>query len=206
LALGSLGTVAIERGDFDAARALEEESLAIQRKLDDLPSVAQVLNNLGELAYYQGDYATARARLEESVAIYRRLRNDWGVSMSVNNLGMVARAEGNLAEAVTCLKEGLLIRRRLGDISRGIALSLEEFACLALALGSPVRAARIWGQVERLRQLHDVPMFPALLIQHQRQVAAARAALNDGAAFDAAWHDGGAMTLQQAVEYALENT
>jgi len=206
LALGSLGLVALERGNFDAARALEEESLAIQREVGDLPSVAQVLNCLGELSYYQGDYATARARLEESVALYRQLRNDWGVSMSVNNLAMVARAEGDLAEALSLLKEGLLIRRELGDISRGIVLSLEEFACLALALGSPGRAARIWGQVERLRQLHDVPMFPALLIEHQRQVAAARAAMNDGAAFDAAWHEGRAMTLQQAVEHALENT
>jgi predicted ATPase/DNA-binding winged helix-turn-helix (wHTH) protein len=204
--LGSLGTVAIERGDFDAGRALEEESLAIQRELGDLPSVAQVLNNLGELAYYQGDYVTARARLEESVAIYRQLRNDWGISMSVSNLGMVARAEGNLAEALTRLKEGLLIRRGLGDISRGVALSLEEFACLALALGSPGPAARIWGQAERLRQLHDVPMFPTLLVHHQRQVAAARAAMNNDAAFDGAWHDGHAMTLEQAIEYALEET
>jgi len=196
--------VAIERGDFDAARALEEESLAIQREIGDLPSVAQVLNNLGEVAYYQGDYVTARARLEESVAIYRQLGNDWGVSMSVNNLGMVARAEGNLAEALTRLSEGLVIRREIGDM--GIALSLEEFACLALALGSPGRAARIWGQVERLRQLHDVPMFPTLLIHHQRQVAAARAAMNDDAAFDASWHEGHAMTLEQAVEYTLQKT
>jgi non-specific serine/threonine protein kinase len=204
LVLGSLGAVAIERGNYDAARALEEESLAIQRELGDLLSVAQVLNNLGEVAYYQGDYVTARARLEESVAIYRQLGNEWGVSMSVNNLGMVARAEGNLAEALTRLKEGLLIRRELGDTSRGIALSLEEFACLALALGSPGRAARIWGHAERLRQVHDVPLFPALLVDHQRHVAAARAAMRDDAAFDAAWQDGYSMTLEQAIEYALE--
>ena len=137
--------MAIEQGNFDAARELEEESLAIQRELGDLASVAQVLNNLGELAYYQADYATARARLEQSVAIYRQLGNDWGVSMSVNNLEMVARAEGNFAEALARLKAGLFLRRKVGDTSRGVALSLENSRAWRWARLAAPRASGSFG-------------------------------------------------------------
>jgi hypothetical protein len=40
--------------------------------------------------------------------------------------------------------------------------------------------------------------------RYEEQVAAARAALNDNAAFDAAWQQGRAMTVEQAVALALE--
>ena len=51
-----------------------------------------------------------------------------------------------------------------------------------------------------------------LIVTHQEQqeyeqkVAEARAALGDAAAFDAAWAEGLALTMEQAVEYALEST
>ena len=202
LALGSLGAVALELGNYDAARKLEEESLAIQRELGDRASVAQVLNNLGEMARLQGDYATARARLEESLTIYRELGNQWGISTSVTNLGEVASAEGDFADALALLRKGLLIRRELGG-QWGIALSLEGFARVALALGSPGRAARIWGHAERLREETGSPLPPSERGHYDRHIASARAAMSDDSAFDSAWHERRAMTLEDAIGYAL---
>jgi len=40
---------------------------------------------------------------------------------------------------------------------------------------------------------------------YDRTVAAARAALDDVAAFDLAWQAGRAMTLERAIAYALKN-
>ena len=47
-------------------------------------------------------------------------------------------------------------------------------------------------------------MTPVQRTSYDREVAAARAALGDDAAFDLAWHEGHAMSMDQAVKYALE--
>jgi len=204
LALGSLGVVANERGNYDAARALQEESLAIQRDLGDRASVAMILNNLGEVAYHQGDHVIARARLEESLAIYRELGNPWGISLSMELLGKIASAEGDTEQALTLLRRSLLVRRELGNPS-GIIWSLEGLAYVTVSFGVPERAARIWGSAEHLREEIGTPMSPAQRLHYDSHVASARVAMSDDSAFDSAWHEGRTMTLEQAIDYALND-
>ena len=204
LALGSLGVVAAEQGNYDAARALQEESLAIQRGLGDRASVAMVLCNLGEVAYHQGDSSTARARLEESLTIYRELTNKWGIALSVDLLGKVASAEGNFTQAMSLQRHGLLMRRELGN-QLGIAWSLEALAYVAVGVGVPGRGARIWGSAERLREEIGAPLTLAQRRKYDPQVASAREAIGDDSAFDSAWQTGRAMTLDQAIDYALDD-
>ncbi len=54
-----------------------------------------------------------------------------------------------------------------------------------------------WPQPHRWR--------PASLPRHEEQVASAQSVLGDGAAFDAAWAEGRAMTLEQAIELAPDD-
>jgi non-specific serine/threonine protein kinase len=202
LTLGSLGALAIERGDWDASRPLLEESLTIQRELGDRASVAQVLNCLGELAYYQDEYAAACVRFEESLAIYRDLGNRWGIGTSIDNLGKCAQAVGDIERALELGRQGLGIQRKLRDLL-AIAWSLETLACVATASGDPGRAARIWGSSARLRDEVGAPMSLAQQPGHAAHVAKGRSAMGDDSAFDSAWQQGRAMTLEQAIGYAL---
>jgi hypothetical protein len=74
------------------------------------------------------------------------------------------------------------------------------------ALGSSLGAARLWGAAARLREDIGAPLPPNERPRYDRRVAAARAALGDDTAFARAWHEGGALTLEHAIELALENT
>ena len=47
-------------------------------------------------------------------------------------------------------------------------------------------------------------MTPVQRTWYDGEVAAARTVLGDDAAFDLAWHEGRAMSMDQAVKYALE--
>ena len=98
-----------------------------------------------------------------------------------------------------------MIQRELGD-RRGIVYSLGGLAGVVVALGNSLRAARLWGGVERLRDEIGLPMPPNERPLYDRRVAAARAALGDDAAFDRAWREGHALTLEQAIERALTET
>src|SRR5436190_83325 len=73
LSLNNLGIVAQDEGDYAAARALHEESLALKREIGDKWGISYSLNNLGIVAAGQGDYTAARALFEESLALKREL-------------------------------------------------------------------------------------------------------------------------------------
>ena len=68
---------------------------------------------------------------------------------------------------------------------------------------SPSRAARIWAAAERLREEIGVPLRSFDRANYEDALVAARAALGDDA-FERAWREGRAMTLEDAVRYALD--
>jgi non-specific serine/threonine protein kinase len=203
-ALSNLGALAAHQGDYPAGRALLEESLAIRRQLDDRWGISTSLSILGDAALDQSDYRAARALHEESLAIKRELGNRYGMAIELHYLGTVAKEEGDHRSARARFEESLAIRRELGD-RHGIAESLEGLASGVSAMGMPDRAARIWGRAERLREEIGSPIKAGgQRRRYDRDVAAARADLGDDAAFDSAWHEGRATTLDRAIAVAVE--
>ena len=81
--------------------------------------------------------------------------------------------------------------------------SLEGFAGLAAATAAPRRAARLWGAADALRQEMGKARSIHLSIDYERQVKAVRAILT-AEAFDQAWNEGRATSLDDAVRYALD--
>jgi predicted ATPase/class 3 adenylate cyclase len=205
LSLGNLGNVACAQADYPGARALYEESLAIMREQGHRRGVAILLNNLGNAAYERGDYPAARALLEESLGIMRELGDGWVIAYSLGSLGEVAREQGDYAASRALHQESLVIRRELGD-RLGIASSLEALAALAVRVGAPLRAARLWGAAEGLRDEIGCPTPANQRARYEGQVASARTALADHGAFDGAWAEGRGLTLEPAIELALEHS
>ena len=201
--LNNLANVALMQGNRQSAGVLYEESLTIFRELRDRWGAAVSLNNLGMVAYEQDDYPSAKAHHSESLAIRRELGDKWGIAASLNNLGAVARGQGDYRSALALHRESLAIRRELGDRSV-IAESLEGLADVAFALAGPSRAARIWGGAERLREEIALPLAPMDRARYNNQVAAARAAMGDDAAFNLAWQTGRATTLEEVLRYASQ--
>jgi predicted ATPase/class 3 adenylate cyclase len=124
-ALNAAGHLALGRGAFATARALLEESLAIQRQLGDRANVAVALSNLGTVAVHQGEMAMARALLEEGLAIRRELGNQVDIAGALDDLGTAAIEWGDTPAARALLEESLAIRRELGD-KAGIAATLNN--------------------------------------------------------------------------------
>ena len=133
-AIKGAGTVATWQGDYETARILNEESLALRRELSDTPGVATLLNNLGIIARFQGDLTGARTMNEESLALFRKMGDRWAVGQLLNNQACVASDQREYSEARVLLQESLDIRRQLGDRA-GLALSLNTLADVVLDEG-----------------------------------------------------------------------
>ena len=201
--LVNLGSVATDQSDYVAARALTEECLTIFRELGKKDGIANSLNNLGNLAHLQGDYAASRALTEESLTIRRELGDRNGIATSLNDLGMVALGQGDHVAARALLEESLTIRRELGNKS-GIAESLDAFAQLARLEQQERHAAPLWGAATVLREVLSAPLPPSEREKQEREMAGVREILGEDA-FAAGWAQGQAMTMEQAIEYAIED-
>lgn len=203
LSLNNLGIVARNQGDYARATALYEEGLALWRELGDKRGIAASLANLAIVARNQKDYSRATKLHEESLLLFRELGNKIGIAVTLNNLGVVAEDQCNYERAATLYKESLALRHELGD-KLGSLGCLSNLAAVAGEQGQPERAARLFGAAEALREVLSVPVSPDERAEYDRKVAAVRAKL-DEATFAQAWAHGRAMTLEQAISYALGN-
>ncbi len=205
LLLAGLGFIAYREHDYDRARVLYEESLALWRESGNKTMVAITLNNLAEVVRTQADYVAAAMRLEESVALWREMDGAEHLVIGLLNLGYVRHRLQDAQRAATLFRESLILAYQL-DYESGIALALIGMAGLvgadAQEVESAQRAARLLGAADALLERNAIQLEVTDLADYQRNVAMVRAKL-DEIAFTAAWMEGQAMTLAQAIDYAL---
>lgn len=200
-ALIALGIVVYDQGDDRRAQALFEASLALQRELGDRLGIAHALNSLGCVMNNRGEHKRAMALFEESLTLFRALRVEWGITYALVNLGRASLYLGRAEQARPLLEEGLALCRGLGNKAI-IAEYLEGLAGVAGLQGHPRAAARLFGAAEVLRETVHAPLSPAERPNYEQIVAMACGTL-DEVALKQAWAEGRAMTLEQAIAYAL---
>ena len=203
-----IGDIVSSQGDDIAARSLYaearskyEESLPGLRERGDDWTIARSLNLLGEIARTEEDYASARSFYEDSLAIRRKLSDTRGVAVSLHNLGHVAHHQGDFRQAAAYFKESLTLSQIVSD-KGSVAGCLAGLAGLAGTLKQLERATRLFGAAEATVRDSVVRLEYPDQIVHDRNVAAARAQL-DETTFATIWSEGSAMTLEQAIDYAL---
>ena len=202
ISLHNLGGVAHDQGDYGAATALHEESLAIYREIGDRQGTASALTSLGMVAYQQADYVTARVLYEQGLVINREIGNKSGIASSLGNLGNVAYSQGDSGAARVLYEKSLTIRREIGD-KLNISWVLLEIADISAQQEQMERAVRLWAAAEVLRESIGSSLLPYMRSKHDCALAAARDSLGE-TAFEKAWEQGRAMSLDQAIAYALD--
>ena len=201
-ALTTLGGVAYDQGDLRGALERWEESLAQARAMGDLGEVARALGNMGEAEYHLGDLASAAARHTEALALARQLGRTNLEAFQLGDLGNVARRQGDLVRATALHRQALELKHALGA-RRQIAITLEDLAGVAGAEGRGERAASLLGAASAVRETIGTPQIVPERLATEQAVAAARAALGEEA-WAAAFTAGRALSLEQAIIYALQ--
>jgi len=203
-ALDGLGFAAWLQEDYERAWTLCTEALSLYRRLEDAEGIAWSLVNLGAVEQHRDDFGRAEALLKESLDLPRAAGYREGVAWSLNELGLVAYRRGEWGRAEELLKESLVEHHDLGDRWR-VASVLEGLGEAACAQGEFGRAVRLFGTAEVLREAIGTPVPLCERAERERNVATARARLEDKA-WEAAWTEGRAMSQSQAVGYALEES
>jgi non-specific serine/threonine protein kinase len=200
-ALDVTGRALYSQGEFPRALARLEESLALAHELDFKQDVVDLLNKLGLVAFYQGDHGGALGRVDQALSLSQTLNYSMGRACAWSTQAEVALAENNPARARQLLAESLAAFRQLG-MKLHMLRCLEIQAAIDAAERQPVRAARLCGAAAAARAALGAPLPPPDRPAYERAAASARAQLGE-AAFAAAWDEGSALTLEQAVEAPL---
>ena len=198
--LDSMGAIARHEGRYAEARALYLESLGIAARAGDRRGEADTLHDLGLTAILEGDLATASRWLREALEVSRELDDRPSIAAALDNLAVVSVRQRTFDEARALCREGLLLARDLGDLRR-VSFVLETYATLAAAEGQADRAVRLAGAVAALRERIALAMDAAWRDRVDAELAPAYAAL--GRAADARTAEGRALSLEEAIAYAL---
>lgn len=153
-------------GDFDKAKALGEQSLAMATELGDEFEIANALNALGGIALYQGDYDTAAERSGEALARYRHLGAEKEAATTLGNLGLVALYQGDYARAEELYRECVHLLRESGNE-----------AMTLVAMTNLGYAAHYQGDSRRAREVFQETLALTLKIDSQKPSARALAGL-----------------------------
>jgi tetratricopeptide (TPR) repeat protein len=200
-AMHMAGLAAHARDDLDQAVELYEESARLARKHGDTGIVTIAVNNLGEIAAYRGDYEHALELFEEALAINREGHDRHLVALALLNIGTTTWMLGDLERARELLRDGLAAARDIGQVDLFIA----GFAALGVAYArhDPARAARLLGRADALREetaFRDEEQFERRV--RDEAEAGLRARLGEDA-YAAAYAEGRALTLEDALALAL---
>jgi tetratricopeptide (TPR) repeat protein len=201
-ALFLLGMLASEDQDHEQAIRCAQESRAAARTIGDGWLTACALLVPGYVARDRGDFEESARWFSESLALYRVAGDLWGQASCLNNLGTLRLCQGLHQEAMALCREGLILCQESADRC-GVGWLVQVLAGASAAEGMFERAARLMGMADGTLESTGGSLPPLWRDIADRAAAACRAALGEEA-FAAAWAEGRAMTLEQAIAYALE--
>ncbi len=192
-----LGVAAVAAGDLVAAR----RAYGRVRDLGGLPGMAEVyLGSWAEVELAAGDVEQARRLADEAVTRTSGSDFRWAAPIALVARARVSVGDGDSDRAEALAHEALAIHRVMGGNAQ-IADILELLAALASGQESDEEAARLMSAAETARQRGGFVRFAIYRDWYEAAVAAMREAMGADD-FDAAWAEGAALSLDEAVAYA----
>jgi non-specific serine/threonine protein kinase len=119
-------------------------------------------------------------------------------------LADAVRETGDLTRAADLYREGLRCGLEQHE-QRNVAVALAGCAALAAARGHAAQAARLCGAASALIELVGSSLTAGGHLSYERAEGVARPKLG-AAGYVAAWNDGHALTIEEAVEQAVRTT
>jgi non-specific serine/threonine protein kinase len=173
-ALNGAGWLATFQDDYEAAKMMIEEGLALYRELGDTEGIASSITYLGFVAVLgQRTDVPVATLLEEATRLKPELEDRRTVANLLVLEGLVALGRGDLEQAVALNEEGLALYREVSDVL-GVVACLTNIGLLMLAQDDYERSATLLREGLRLAWGLDHKLYIQYSIIGLAGVAASR--------------------------------
>ncbi len=189
-----------EDEDYDTAQHYWEGALETAREAGHEVSIALALTGLGEVARYKRDLERAQCYYQQSLELGQRIDSEWCIAMSLHNLGYIACYRVDHERAIGLFSKSLSLHEKR-QTKKGIAECLAGLAYTATSQRQVERSARLCGAAEALLGSIGTRLDPLERAEYEQTLGILRSKLTDER-FEALVAEGGAMSLEQAIEYA----
>ena len=203
LVLSHLGESLLYQGQLAEAAVSLADCLMLCHSLGEAhsPALIRARAYLAEIAVHQGEYDQAQQQLEAYDGIGRDNVYLWAEEFAHFVTGLMAFAQNELAQVAEHWRESLLLQQSLREPLR-LFIRLDMVAAYLLATQHFLSAARLYGAIERGQEAMGIRPLPLYQTQKQHNLEVLSKRL-DAAAYVEAWQDGQALSVEQALTYAL---
>jgi tetratricopeptide (TPR) repeat protein len=202
--LTSLGGTYRRLGDLDTARSLLEDGVALCRESGSDIWLANALTVLGGVESAAGNFDRATQMLQEAITIGRTQGNTLQTALGQQSLAVNCLLAGRAREAQDVQSGILGYIVSTGD-TEWLIDALEVSAAIAAELGDCLRAARLAGAAEAVRQQADMLNTAEDAALLERSLGPARATIAPDV-WDAELAAGRALTQEEAATLLLSPT
>jgi predicted ATPase/transcriptional regulator with XRE-family HTH domain len=192
-----------DQGDFQKARSFLTQCLTIHEELKFKEGIAEALLYMGELSSYQGDYDQAEQFYQRSVLLSREYGLKLDESFAYYHLGILSLQRNDYRLAIQYFKDDHRLSHETNEKAKAFDL-LYGLAAVAAGLHQSERAAKLYGAMQAIFEKSRYIM-PLDRTEFERHIQIARKQLGE-AEFESLATEGRAMTMEQAIAYALEQT
>jgi predicted ATPase/class 3 adenylate cyclase len=202
--LQSLAYITLEIHGEKTAEQLQsymEESLALSQGSVDPEAAVRTEGILARMAFFRGNLLEAQKHADLMLDLHREMGDQLSVTAHQSEMAHIARQIGNYQEALALYRETLPDWQKIGH--RGaVAHQLECVAFIAKAREQGERAVKLMSAAEALRAASSSPRTPQERIEYDRELEGLRAGM-DEKTFDLLWAEGGSMSMDQAIDFAM---
>jgi tetratricopeptide (TPR) repeat protein len=188
-------------GDLQKAWHFTEEAIWLSKDADLPWHMANAYELQGMLAAYSGRYGEARAWFEKSMLAFQDVGAHFNVLLNKCNLAHLERQFGHYQQALERYRESIVGFRDVGQLG-AVAHQLECFGFLAMAGDQNGRALKLFAAADALREKVGSPMTSDEQTYFDEQIKVLRQKM-DAQQFDRIWTNGRALTMEQALAFAL---
>jgi tetratricopeptide (TPR) repeat protein len=189
-------------GRYEDALEPFRQSLDICRRLGLTWQLGTSYLNLGNAVLHSGQPVDAERIYAEGLTVYRELGDTTFAARMTNSIAQVALAQEDLQRADGLAREALIDFATQRD-RNGVAEAFATLAAVAAGRGDPDRAARLDGAGAAIHaRIASKPApYEQAITRRLIQVSEAAAGHDQ---WRVAWTAGHALSLDVAVDYALE--
>jgi tetratricopeptide (TPR) repeat protein len=196
-----LGNLAVTEGDYSSAIKIYEEALDVLRLINN-PTHTWVLQALARTLISQGNSKRAIPFVEESMELCQQTGDQNDLLSSFRLLGWASRLQGDYPKAHLLYSKSLKLSHQMCQGGE-VAQCFIHMAHLMYVQGFYEKFVIMLGTAEKADPNIREASGPFMRTETGQFVDMARTQLGEEA-FNKAWSEGAAMTLEQAIEYALQ--
>jgi predicted ATPase/class 3 adenylate cyclase len=155
-----------------------------------------------EQAVKRGDMDDAERHMESMMEIMLERRDNYLLATMQSMFAHALRGYGDLDKAIFYYRRTIRLWQERGHRA-AVAHQLECFGLIAMAQEQPARAVKLFSAAEALREVSNSVRTP----DEQKEFEDAKSKLQsemDDNEFNKVWKDGRSMSMEQAIEFALE--